>query len=335
MFRFVKLLAILLITTCASNVVAQSDNEKLNLLRVDIMLNDGQLPPNRANDLGVLMISSDDAVAFEALILTDSPSIELDDEAAKERLIEQIAERGHLPAIVRVLEEIEATTPVDELYLNKKWRKYNYLGAQNGDYNSIINFASIVYSYEIEDENYTPENAESFLLPLANDYDMNAMLMLGDWMLLRNETEDDDELAVNILLNAAALGNKSAANNVAYHFASKGERLDEALMLSEFSLKDNFDPLYLDTMGMIYKIKGEIDKALEMVTEAEKHASNNWEIALNRAELEFLSGNPVKSKEKYKKALDLSYDIVEKYYQDKTIDDILRSYKANFVDSKI
>jgi tetratricopeptide (TPR) repeat protein len=63
---------------------------------------------------------------------------------------------------------------------------------------------------------------------------------------------------------------KAAVNNfLAYCWAQKGERLDEALALIEESLKSEpKDPAYLDTKGWILLKMGRVDEAKSVLTKA-------------------------------------------------------------------
>ena len=91
----------------------------------------------------------------------------------------------------------------------------------------------------------------------------------------------DDEKAIRFYKEA--IGSKpligEPLNNLAYLYAERGEKLQEALSLSDRALAfDKANPVYLDTKGWILHLLGRDAEALPLLTEAARAAPGNADV---------------------------------------------------------
>ena len=97
--------------------------------------------------------------------------------------------------------------------------------------------------------------------------------------------------------------NPLVLNNLAYLYAERGEKLEEAMGYAKKAVEaDPDNPVFLDTLGWLYYKTGDYSKALEYIERALEHDPDEAEIYEHLAEIYRVSGNPVKAKEYLEKA---------------------------------
>jgi Flp pilus assembly protein TadD len=98
----------------------------------------------------------------------------------------------------------------------------------------------------------------------------------------------------------------TAANNLAYLYAEKGENLDEALTLAQ-GAKERVpdDPHISDTLGWVYYKKSVYGRAVTYLQEAGEKAPNNAAIRYHLGMAYFKNGDKANAGKELKKALEL------------------------------
>lgn len=97
--------------------------------------------------------------------------------------------------------------------------------------------------------------------------------------------------------------NALALNNLAYLYAERGERLDEAMQYAKQAVHaEPENPVFLDTLGWLYYKTGDYRKAREIIETALSMEPNEPEIYEHLAEIYRVLGEPVKAQEHLDKA---------------------------------
>ena len=97
-----------------------------------------------------------------------------------------------------------------------------------------------------------------------------------------------------------------AENNLAYFYAERGEKIDEALNLAQ-GAKERLpdDPHVADTLGWVYYKKNVYSRAIAYLKEAAEKLADNPTIRYHLGMAYFKNGNKEEAKRELRKALDL------------------------------
>ena len=105
-------------------------------------------------------------------------------------------------------------------------------------------------------------------------------------------------------------------NNYAYSLSERGIKLDEALKMSKIAVEaEPKNASYLDTIGWIYYMMGNLNKAKNYIEESLKHDPESATVVDHLGDVLFKLGDKTKAMENWKKAAKLEPD--NKKFQEK------------------
>ncbi len=165
------------------------------------------------------------------------------------------------------------------------WQQILGLDLQLGDYEAMLRHSDLALEYffeqpilflfnglasmQLEDYEGAASSLEYGLAISVNDDDLREdfITMLADTYYYLDAHDESDRYYQKALDKNP--DNATALNNYSYHLALRGERLDEALEMSERSLELQPDnPAFLDTYGWIFYQKGDYEEAAQWIAKA-------------------------------------------------------------------
>jgi len=136
----------------------------------------------------------------------------------------------------------------------------------------------LMYSYlRFEEGKY--KEAEKFVKEIITNHPNN--IILNNFMasiLMKQQKYDETEIVLTNILQKEP-NNIITMNHLAYLYAITGEKLNQALELSLYTVNENSEELvYLDTLAWIYFQRNELDDAQEVFTKIEEilNKKNNY-----------------------------------------------------------
>ena len=165
------------------------------------------------------------------------------------QLIESASAGGYLPAMLTQLRSIEARVPYSDLVANTEWLDLTRLTAEQGDENSLFNFATLTLVDNIDHSGYQRAAAINLLENSIKSGNNEASTFLGNHFLFFTDTTDDNNAGIKYLMKSAASGDASATNNLAYFLSENNGDLEMARKLSLMSISIAPEPMYLDTLA--------------------------------------------------------------------------------------
>ncbi len=125
------------------------------------------------------------------------------------------------------------------------------------------------------------------------------------------ESQKDYQISDSLYMHALSIDSTNALilNNYAYSLSERNIKLDEALRMSQRAVEaEPKNSSYLDTIGWIYFMLGDFNKAKDYIEESLKQDSNSTTVIDHLGDVYFKLGDKNKALQQWKRALELDPD---------------------------
>ena len=181
------------------------------------------------------------------------------------QLVEDLRKKGQgAPPLLRMLVGMLSR---DRKYESARSIARDLISEQPTDVDNRISLANVY----IEEGDYPSAERELMVTQDLAEGDPEALLAVRYLLGIVYEEEGKDALAVSMWRANLTVAPKDADSNnaLAYHFADRGENLAEAEKLVAKALEvEPGNGAYLDTLGWVYYKKGDVKRAVEVLTKA-------------------------------------------------------------------